>query len=64
MSQNGLLAIGKIMTNNAIKKDAHFAQSVFSVLREIIRQPPSGSTDSQRLSLVVIRTVSRKNYDV
>ena len=52
------------MTNNSISKDADSTESVFTTLRDIIRQPPSGSTDSQRLSLVVIRTTCRKDYEV
>jgi len=52
------------MTNTSIGKDGHLTQSVFNVLGGIIRQPPSGSTDSQRLSLVVVRTTSRKDYEV
>ena len=52
------------MTNPSIEKDGHLTQSIFNVLSGIIRQPPSGSTDSQRLSLVVVRTISRKDYEV
>ena len=52
------------MTNPSIGKDGHLTQSVFNVLGNIIRQPPSGSTDSQRLALVVVRTTSRKDYEV
>jgi hypothetical protein len=52
------------MSNNGITKSAQLSESVFGDLEAIIRQPPSGSTDSQRLSLVVIRTVSRKDYEV
>jgi hypothetical protein len=52
------------MTNPSIEKDGHLTQTVFNALGSIIRQPPSGSTDSQRLSLVVVRTTSRKDYEV
>jgi hypothetical protein len=44
--------------------DSSDIHSIFQVLGDIIRQPPSGSTDSQRLALVVIRTTSRKEYEV
>jgi hypothetical protein len=64
ISEAGILATGKIMTNPSIEKDGHLTQSIFNILNGIIRQPPSGSTDSQRLSLVVVRTISRKDYEV
>lgn len=52
------------MTNASLGKNVGMTKPVFSVLGDIIRQPPSGSTDTQRLSLVVIRTVSRKDHEV
>jgi hypothetical protein len=52
------------MTNSSIEKDGHLAESVFNILGHLIQQPPSGSTDSQRLSLVVVRTTCRKDYEV
>ena len=52
------------MTNPSVQKLGDLTQSLFNVLGNIIRQPPSGSTDSQRLSLVVVSITSRKDYEV
>jgi len=52
------------MTNEFFMKDNETLETVFGTLQNLIRQPPSGSTDTQRLALVVVRTVSRKYYDV
>jgi hypothetical protein len=52
------------MTNEKCKMSDEMTQSVFDTLVTIIRQPPSGSTDTQRLGLVVVRTLCRKDYEV
>jgi hypothetical protein len=64
ISESGIIALGKLVTNESIAGDTQLKDIIFNTLTNIIRQPPSGSTDSQRVSLVVVRTVSRKNYDV
>jgi len=38
--------------------------SIFTTLSNILQDPPSGSTDSQRLCSVVIRTASRHDYEL
>ena len=40
------------------------SDSIFTALGNILQNPPSGSTDSQRLCLVVIRTASRHDYEL
>jgi hypothetical protein len=52
------------MTTDKIEKNEEMIRLIFDTLATIIRLPPSGSTDSQRLSLVVIRTTCRKDYKV
>lgn len=64
ISEAGILAIGKVLVNESFEKENRTIVTIFKVLIVLIRQPPSGSTDTQRLSLVVVRTVARKNYDL
>jgi hypothetical protein len=64
VSEAAILALGKIITNPSIKLDEEGIKRVFDTLKQLLHHSPSGSTDSQRISLVVIRTVSRKNYEV
>jgi hypothetical protein len=52
------------MTNEAFKKGDETLEIVFGTLQNLIRQPPSASTDTQRVALVVIRTVARTHYNV
>jgi hypothetical protein len=64
ISEAGILAIGKVLTNESFDKVQGTMQTILTVLISLIKQPPSGSTDTQRLSLVVIRTVAREHYEL
>ena len=58
------MALGKITTHASIVKDQEMSDSIFTTLGRILQDPPSGSTDSQRLCLVVIRTACRHDYEL
>ncbi|KAL8388306.1 hypothetical protein RB595_009323 [Gaeumannomyces hyphopodioides] len=61
IADNSILAAGKYLLCDT-PKSFESAKSVFEALAEIIQ--PGRPTDSRRLSLVIVRTVSRANIDM
>ncbi|KAL8356249.1 hypothetical protein RB601_001522 [Gaeumannomyces tritici] len=61
IADNSILAAGKYLLCDT-PKSFESAKSVFEALAEVIQ--PGKPTDSRRLSLVIVRTVSRTNIDM
>lgn len=52
------------MLSDHISKSFETAKGILESLSNAIKAPASGSTDTKRLALVVIRTISRLHYEV
>lgn len=63
-SENMVLAAGKYLLTPPANKPFEPSKQIFEALAGAIKAPASGSTDTKRLALVVIRTVARLHYDV
>ncbi|KAG0125489.1 armadillo-type protein [Tuber indicum] len=59
ISDNCVLAAGKLLISSDLSKSFETAKSILESLTQAIKSPVSASTDTKRLALVVIRTVSR-----
>ncbi|KAF3936974.1 hypothetical protein ABW19_dt0208464 [Dactylella cylindrospora] len=64
ISDNSALAAGKFLLSDEIHKSFELSKTLFENLATAIKAPNSNSTDCKRLSLVVLRTVSRLHYDM
>jgi len=64
VSDNCVLAAGKYLISDAISKNFEQVKRVLEALAQAIKQPNSGSNDTKRLALVVVRTVARVNFDL
>ncbi|KAK6539624.1 translational activator of GCN4 [Orbilia ellipsospora] len=64
ISDNCAVAAGKFLLSDDIHKSFEFSKTLFENLATAIKAPPSNSTDTKRLSLVVVRTASRLHYDM
>ncbi|KAF3922117.1 hypothetical protein ABW20_dc0110612 [Dactylellina cionopaga] len=64
ISDNSALAAGKFLLSDDIHKSFEASKTLFENLATTIKAPTSNSTDSKRLSLVVLRTVSRLHYEM
>jgi len=64
VSDKCVLAAGKLLLSESITKNFESTKSIFEVLANAAQKPESNSTDTRRLSLVVIRTICRVNYDL
>ena len=62
IADNCVLAAGKYLLNEATNKSHEHTKPLLDALAAVI--PPGGPVDTRRLALVVVRTVSRENYDV
>ncbi|EPS44221.1 hypothetical protein H072_1774 [Dactylellina haptotyla CBS 200.50] len=63
ISDNSAVAAGKLLLSNDIHKSFEISKALFENLATAIKAPNSNSTDTKRLSLIVIRTASRLSYD-
>lgn len=64
VSDNCVLAAGKYLLSKHTSKSYETVKTLLEALTQAIKAPPSGSIDSKRLALVVLRTVSRTHFDV
>ncbi|KAL7269761.1 translational activator of GCN4 [Rhizina undulata] len=64
VSDNSVLAVGKYLLSDATNKNYETVKGLLESLTQAIKAPVSGSTDTKRLALVVIRTVSRVHFDL
>ncbi|ODQ53263.1 ARM repeat-containing protein [Saitoella complicata NRRL Y-17804] len=64
VSENSVLAAGKYLLQEEIPKEAEQIESMLDTLAAAVTDSASGSTDSQRLSLVTITTLARKHYEM
>lgn len=59
-----MLAAGKYLLSQDIGKNFETTKGLLEALAGAIRGPISGSMDTKRLALVVVRTVSRLHFEV
>lgn len=64
ISDNCVLAAGKFLLSDKITKGFETTKNVLEALAVAIKAPASGSSDTKRLALVVVRTVSREHSEV
>ncbi|TGZ81351.1 ARM repeat-containing protein [Ascodesmis nigricans] len=64
VSDNCVLAAGKYLLSETLTKSFESTKTVLEALASATKSPASGSTDTKRLSLVVIRTVSREHSEL
>ena len=65
ISDNSVLAAGKYLISDEIpNRNFELVKPVVEALAEAIVAPVSGSVDTKRLTLVVVRTVSRVHSEV
>ncbi|KAK2882392.1 hypothetical protein FQN49_000395 [Arthroderma sp. PD_2] len=62
ISDNGVLAAGKYLLSSQMDRKSEDEKDVFEALAAIVQ--PGKPTDTRRLALVVLRTVSRENQDM
>ncbi|PGH15151.1 hypothetical protein AJ80_05663 [Polytolypa hystricis UAMH7299] len=62
ISDNSVLAAGKYLLSKEITRDEELDESIFEALAAVI--PPGHPSDTRRLGLVVIRSVSRLHPDL
>src|ERR1700753_1441603 len=62
ISDNCVLAAGKYLLTESSNKSFDTIKPLFEALAPVIQ--PGSPTDTRRLALVVIRTVSRENNDI
>ena len=62
IADNSILAAGKYLLTPSATKSFEITKSIFEALASVI--PPGQPTDSRRLALVVVRTVSRQHNDL
>ncbi|ODV90703.1 hypothetical protein CANCADRAFT_51022 [Tortispora caseinolytica NRRL Y-17796] len=63
ISDNSVVAAGKLLLSDKFELSFEQRKNLISALASAITSPPSASTDTRRLSLVTIRTVSRLRID-
>ncbi|EWC46714.1 hypothetical protein DRE_03959 [Drechslerella stenobrocha 248] len=63
VSDNSAVAAGKFLLSDELRGSFETSRTIFESLASAIKAPNSNSTDTKRLSLVVLRTVSRLHYD-
>ncbi len=73
ISENGVVAAGKLLLLNGTKGDNQeekyevpfpLSKKLIETLSKAMQAPVSSSNDTRRLSLVVVRTIARANYDL
>ncbi|KAI5851570.1 armadillo-type protein, partial [Morchella snyderi] len=64
VSDNCVLAAGKYLLSEHTSKSYETVKTLLEALTQAIKAPTSGSIDSKRLALVVLRTVSRTHFDL
>lgn len=64
VSDNMVLAAGKYLISEEIKKNFEVVKVVLESISGAIKAPVSGSVDTKRLALVVVRTISRMHFEV
>jgi hypothetical protein len=64
VSDNCTLAAGKYLLSEHTNKNFETVKGVLEALAAAIKEPISGSIDTKRLALVVVRTVSRTHEEV
>ncbi|KAL1954209.1 hypothetical protein VTO42DRAFT_1527 [Malbranchea cinnamomea] len=62
ISDNSILAAGKYLLAEDIERNPEMDQTIVETLASVV--PPGGPSDSRRLALVVLRTVSRLEPEV
>ncbi|EPX70624.1 translation elongation regulator Gcn1 [Schizosaccharomyces octosporus yFS286] len=63
ITENAVLAAGKALLAD-IPQNFNESKTLFEALRVSIEVSPSGSQDAKRLSLVIIRILSKEKYDI
>ncbi|KAK6361403.1 translational activator of GCN4 [Orbilia blumenaviensis] len=63
ISDNSAVAAGKFLLSDNIHKSFETSKTLFETIAEATKGPTSNSTDTKRLCLIVLRTVSRLHYD-
>ncbi|RPA79656.1 ARM repeat-containing protein [Ascobolus immersus RN42] len=63
VSDNCVLASGKYLLSEPHPKPFEATKAIFEGLATAVKAPASGSTDTKRLALMVIRTIARLHYD-
>ncbi|KAI5776643.1 armadillo-type protein [Geopyxis carbonaria] len=64
VSDNCVLAAGKYLMSEKISKGFETVKGIFESLTQAIKTPASGSSDTKRLALVVIRTTGRQHPEL
>lgn len=65
VSDNMVLAAGKYLISEAVpNKNFEVVKTILEAISSAIKAPVSGSVDTKRLALVVVRTISRVHFEV
>lgn len=63
VSDSCVLASGKYLLSEPHPKPFESTKAIFEALATAIKAPASGSNDTRRLALMVVRTIARLHYD-
>ena len=65
VSDNMVLAAGKYLISEEIpNKSFEVLKTILESISSAVKTPVSGSVDTKRLALVVVRTISRMHFEV